>query len=360
MTAPAPAPPPAMEKPKNALVQLWLSREREFLREPGVLFWVFGFPILLAVALGIAFRSRGPETSAILFAAPRAGSVPADALEASLASAPLLSVTSVEEVAARARFARGDALVLVTPGPPPTLEFDPSRPGARAAALAVKDAIERAAGRKDVASLREVEVSAPGRRYIDFLIPGLLGMSLMSGGIWGVGWGVVNLRIKRLLKRLASTPMGRSDFLISFLLHRFVVAFVESAFLLAFGAVAFGVAVRGSLATVFVIAMLGAASFAGLGLLVGSRARNAETANGLMNLATLPMWLLSGVFFSTSNFPGWMRPAVDALPLTALNDALRATMGEGAGLAGLLGPLAILAVWGVGSYLMALRWFRWQ
>lgn len=355
MTSPA----PVLEKPKNALLQLWLSREREFLREPGVLFWVFGFPVLLAVALGIAFRSRGPETSAVLLAIPRTGSHPAG-LSTALSAAPLLTVREGDVEAARARFEKGEALVLVIPGDPPTLEFDPSRPGARAAALAVRDAIERAAGRKDVAAVREVLVNAPGHRYIDFLIPGLLGMSLMSGGIWGVGWGVVNLRIKRLLKRLASTPMGRSQFLLSFLLHRFVVALVESAFLLAFGWIAFGVEIKGSVPAVLFVALLGAASFAGLGLLVGCRARNAETANGLMNLATLPMWLLSGVFFSTSNFPDWMRPAVDALPLTALNDALRAGIGEGAPPTAVLTQLGVLAIWGVASFVLALRWFRWQ
>jgi ABC-2 type transport system permease protein len=351
---------PLRTRPPRAWVQLWLAREREFLREPGVLFWVFGFPVLLAVALGLAFRGRGPERSPIVVAAAPESGEDARRVAEALSSSPLLDVRTEAPDAARARLERGDALVLVRPGRAPSLEHDPGRPGARAAAALVRDALERAAGRRDVTSARDAEVSAPGKRYVDFLLPGLLGMSLMSGGIWGVGWAVVNLRIKRLLKRLAATPMRRSSFLGSFLLHRLVVAAAETTFLLAFGWFAFGVEVRGSLATVFAIALAGAASFSGLGLLVGSRARNAETANGLMNLATLPMWVLSGVFFSASNFPDAMRPFVDALPLTALNDALRAVIGEGAGLGDVARPLAVLAAWGLGTFALALRFFRWR
>jgi len=357
---------PPLERPPRAWVQLWLAREREFLREPGVLFWVFGFPVLLAVALGLAFRGKGPEKVSVVVA--RGPAEPTETIEKALRASPLLDVRVEDEAAARARLERGDALVLVraesaredSGRPGSEVVSDPSRPGARAATALVRDAIEAGFGRRDVATVRETAVTAPGKRYIDFLLPGLLGMSLMSGGIWGVGWAMVNLRIKRLLKRLVATPMRRSSLLLSFVLHRLIVASVETAFLLAFGWFVFGVAVRGSLATVFAVAFAGAASFTGLGLLVGCRAKNSETANGLMNLATLPMWILSGVFFSSSNFPDWLRPFVDALPLTALNDALRAVIGEGATLVGVLRPLAILAAWGIGTFALALRLFRWQ
>ena len=154
--------------------------------------------------------------------------------------------------------------------------------------------------------------------------------------------------------------MSRPAFLASFLLHRLVVSVAETAFLLAFGWLAFGVPVRGSLAAALVVALFGAASFSGLGLLIACRARNSETANGLMNLASLPMWVLSGVFFSAANFPDWMRPAVSALPLTALNDALRAISIDGASLLSCAGYLGVLAAWGVGTFALALRWFRWQ
>jgi ABC-type multidrug transport system permease subunit len=341
-------------------VQLWLVRVRTFLREPGVLFWVFGFPVLLAVALGLAFRNRGPEKAAVVVGEAAGAEAEAAAASKALGASEMLDVRSAPLSEAEARFARGDALVLVVPGTPPVVRHDPGRPGAPAAALAVADALERAAGRKDVLSMRAETRTIPGQRYIDFLIPGLLGMGLMSGGVWGVGYEIVSLRVKRLLKRLMATPMSRPAFLGSFLAHRLVIAVVETSFLLLFGMLAFGVEVRGSFLAAIAIGLAGALSFAGLGLLTASRARNVETANGLMNLVALPMWLLSGVFFSTSNFPDWMRPLVDALPLTALNDALRAVVNTGAPLASTWPELLVLAAWAVVSYAVALRLFRWQ
>jgi ABC-type multidrug transport system permease subunit len=346
-------------RPPGQLGQMWLARAREFTREPGVIFWVFGFPLLLAVALGVAFRDRGVERSVVLVAEP-GGTPAAGPLAAALAASPLLEPRAAAPPEAERRFARGEGLVLVTPGTPPVLAFDAARPGAAAAAAAVRDALERAAGRRDLLEVREATAVAPGRRYVDFLIPGLLGLSLLSGGIWGVGYGVVGMRVKRLLKRLAATPMSRPAFLASFLLHRLTVAFLEAAFLLVFARLAFGVVVRGPWPDLVLLVVLGAASFSGLGLLIASRARNMETANGLMNLAALPMWLLSGVFFATSNFPGWLRPFVDALPLTALNDALRGIVNDGEGLLALLPQVGVLAAWGGACFALALRLFRWQ
>lgn len=349
---------PVLEPPPSAFVQLLLARVRDFVREPGVLFWVFGFPIVLAVSLGLAFREKGPERVPVLVVDAPETAAARGALEAS----PLLSVRAVAAAGAADALRRGDGLVLVRPGTAggaPTVEHDPGRPGAPAAAALAADALERGAGRKDVVSPALVRVDAPGRRYVDFLIPGLVGMTLMGGGIWGVGYGLVSMRVRRLLKRLAATPMSRRAFLGSFLVHRVGLALVEVCFLLAFGALAFDLRIAGSLADALVVGLLGTLAFGALGLLVGSRAQNMETANGLMNLATLPMWLLSGVFFSTSNFPTWLRPVVDALPLTALNDALRLVVNDGASLAACAGPLAVLAAWTAGSFAVALRIFRW-
>jgi ABC-type multidrug transport system permease subunit len=289
------------------------------------------------------------------------GSDPAaERVAAALRADPGLAVTVAGARAADETLRRGGALAIVRPGDPPVVAFDPERPGARAAAEVAQAALARAGGRRDVVLPRDEVVSAPGRRYIDFLIPGLLGMSLMSGGVWGVGWALVQTRIRRLLKRMVATPMNRGAFLLSYGLHRVVVSLVEIVFLLAFGWVAFGVEVRGSPVAVLAVGLAGVLSFSGIGLLIASRAQNVETANGLMNLATLPMWVLSGVFFSTSNFPDWARPAIDALPLTALNDGLRAVVNEGRSLAACAAPLGVMLAWGVGCFLIALRVFRWQ
>lgn len=335
--------------------ELFLARVRDFLREPGLLFWVFGFPVLLAVALGLAFREKPPEEATVLVEAGPA----ADPLAAAVDASPHLAARRVAADEAADALRRGAGLAVVRPGSPPRVEHDPGRPGAAAAAALVVDALERAAGRVDAGAARLARTDAPGRRYIDFLAPGLVGMTLMGGGIWGVGFGVVSMRVRRLLKRLAATPMSRGAFLGSFLLHRLVLAAVEVAFLLGFAALVFGVEVRGSWVALAGVTALGTLGFGGLGLLIGSRAQNLETASGLVNLASLPMWLLSGVFFATSNFPGWMQPVVKALPLTALNDALRAVVLDGAGLAAVAGEAAVLGAWAGVTTALALRGFRW-
>ena len=199
----------------------------------------------------------------------------------------------------------------------------------------------------------------PGTRYIDFLVPGLLGFGLMSSSIWGLGWVVVQMRMGKLLRRLAATPMRRLDFLLAFAAGRLLLALLEVLFFLGFARLIFDVRVAGNPVTFVLWALAGALCFAGLSALVASRAQNSETASGLMNLVTLPMTVLSGVFFSASHFPGWLQPALRALPLTALIDGLRAISIDGAGVAALLLPGLVLLGWGVGGFALALRLFRW-
>ncbi len=238
--------------------------------------------------------------------------------------------------------------------------FDPTRPDARIARLEVDDAIQRSAGRKDPVAFRESEIHEKGSRYIDFLLPGILGLNLMGTGIWGIGFSIVNARLKKTLKVMVATPMRKSDFLLAQIGSRFVFLILELVLILAFGVVAFQVPIRGSLAVLGLTAALGSLAFAGMGLLVASRARTLEAANGLMNLVMVPMWLLSGVFFSSERFPDAAQPFIKALPLTALNDALRAVMLEGKGLPAIGGMLAVLVAWALVSFASALKIFRWQ
>ena len=344
---------------EGPLAQLFLARWRELCREPGVLFWVFGFPILLAIALGLAFRNRPPEVATVAVIERDAGDEAAGAV--------VLAIDAVDGFAARrARAAdaaellrSGRALLVVEPGDPPHFTFDPSRPGSRLAEIAIRDALEFARDPATRLPTRETAVTAPGQRYIDFLLPGLLGMNLMSGGVWGVGWALVLMRTRKLLKRFAATPMRRGDLLLSFMLFRVVISLVEALFLVAFGILAFSLWPRGSYFAVAAIVAISALAFAGVGLLVASRAQNSQSAAGLMNLVTLPMFLLSGVFFPAGNFPDWMQPLVKALPLTALNDALRAVILDGSALAATAPQLFVLGVWGVVGFGVALKIFRW-
>jgi ABC-2 type transport system permease protein len=341
------------------LGQLVLARVREFYREPEALFWVYGFPILLVVGLGIAFRNQPIEKMTVDV---QEGDQAA-AVSAALGDAEKFVVRRVSADQGRLdlRSGRAELLVAPKPGSTPSYDylFDPSRPQSVLARSAVNDALERAAGRKDVIVVTEHEFVEPGGRYIDFLVPGLLGMSLMGGGLWGVGFVTVDMRIRKLLKRFLATPMRKSDFLAGVMISRLIFMVPEVLVLLIFARLAFGVVIYGSWLSVLLLILLGATTFAGLGLLVASRAKTLEAVSGLMNLIMLPMWLLSGIFFTSDRFPAVVQPLIRMLPLTALNDALRAVMQEGATLGSQLPQIGLLAGWSVVTFFLALKWFRW-
>jgi len=241
-----------------------------------------------------------------------------------------------------------------------TYRYDTTRPEGRAARLAADDALQRALGRPDQLSTRDERVAQPGNRYIDFLIPGLVGLNLMGSGMWGLGFAVVQARTRKLLKRFAATPMRRSHYLLSFMLSRLVGLVFEVVVVIGFGWLLFGVAVRGSLFDLAVVSLLGSLTFAGIGLLVAARPTTIEGVSGWMNLVQLPMWLLSGSFFSYERFPKVAHPLIRALPLTALNDALRAVINDGTPLVANWPAVAVMAAWCGVSFALALRMFRWQ
>jgi len=367
------------------LVELTLVRVREFVREKEAVFWTFIFPVLLACALGIAFRNSGPERVRVAVeAAPGAGATAAAQTAAALAQSPGVEVLSLSpEETARALRAGKVSLVVVAgaaaepnvatdvPDAGSTLQgglaqtdfayrYDPTRPESRAARLEVDAALARARGRPDAVAAREEQVTASGARYIDFLVPGLIGLNLMGSGMWSLGFSIVVARGRKLLKRFAATPMRRTDYLLSFILSRLAFLFLEVAAVLGFAWLVFGVRVHGSVAGVGLVALLGAMAFSGLGLLVAARPTTIEGVSGLMNFVMLPMWLLSGTFFSADRFPAAVQPFVKALPLTAANDALRALINDGAPLASQWPQLTILVLWALVSFVVALRIFRWQ
>ncbi len=344
----------------HALVQLTLVRYREFFREPEAVFWVFVFPVLLTAGLGIAFRNQAPERTPV--AVVERGAASASVVEA-LARSPDLLASALPEAAAADALRTGRVALVVVPGAASdTAEyrFDSERPESRMARLLVDDALQRAAGRQDPIGVADRRVSEPGSRYVDFVVPGLLGMNLMGSGIWGLGFAIVDARRKKLLKRLIATPMSRVQFLASFVLSRLTLLVIEVAVLVGFAVLAFGVPLRGSVASLVIICLLSALSFAALGLLLASRARTVEGVSGLMNLVMLPMWIFSGMFFSASRFPDALQPFIQALPLTAVNDALRASMLEGAGWARLAPEIGIIGAWLLLSFALAVRLFRWR
>jgi ABC-2 type transport system permease protein len=341
---------------QRPLIELTKVRLREFYREPGMIFWVFGFPILMAIGLGLAFRSQPLDKPAIAVLA-----APDHPLSRALLASELVApVIEAEPTALRGLARTRYALVLDLRGAEPVYRYDPMLRESRLARAYVDAELERAAGRRDVLAPRDELSSLPGTRYIDFLVPGLLGLNLMGSSLWGVGYSLVVARKRKLLRRFAVTAMRRSDYLLSYFLSRLVFLGLELGVLVAFGALAFGTFVQGSYIGLVLFSLLGAGAFAGLGLLVGARVDSTEVAQGWMNFIQLPMWVLSGAYFSNERFPDWMQPVIKVLPLTALVDALRRIYNEAAGLDQLLVPLAVLSAWTLGSFALATRTFRWQ
>ncbi|WP_435010433.1 ABC transporter permease [Tundrisphaera lichenicola] len=348
---------------------LYLARLREFYRQPARLFWVYGFPTVLALGLGLAFKGRVPE------------SVPVD-LVRNAASDPIektlrdydkkarsearqgvqLRVVSEDEANRRLRTGKTPLVIVPSVSGPVTYRFDPTRPEATSARGVIDTILQRAAGRVDPVKTEDSIVDEPGSRYIDFLIPGLIGQNTMGGGLWGVGFLLVNFRIGKLLKRFTATPMPRRDFLLAILLARLTFLIPDVAVLLSLGVFVFDMPIQGSLWLIGVIEVVGALAFSGIGLLIASRAQNTETVSGLMNLVMLPMWIFSGLFFSADRFPEAAQPFIQALPLTQLLNALRAVMLEGADWSShvVLVALGVLSAWALGTFALALKIFRWQ
>jgi len=350
-----------MDSRLHPLLELTRARWLEFVRDKGTIFWVFGFPVLLAVALGIAFRNRGPESVRVAIIGAAASEI-----TSRLGSPQTLEVVSRTNGAAfrELRSGRLDMVVEVEKccgaGASLAYHFDETRPNGPLVRLAVDDAIQRALGRVDVATVHEEQVTESGARYIDFLLPGLIGLNVMGSCLWGLGYSVADARRRKLLKRFAATPMRRTDFLLAFVLSRFGFLVAEVAFVLAFGVIAFDVQVHGTLAAVFAISVMGTLAFAGLALLIASRTDNSEVASGWINFASIPMWVFSGAFFDYSRFPESIQPYIRALPLTAINDGLRAVVNHGDSLAQCWFELLVLTAWTVVTFVLALRLFRWQ
>jgi ABC-2 type transport system permease protein len=337
----------------SSLYQLTSARFRLLLREPEAIFWIFIFPILLAAGLGIAFRNRPADVLPVAATTPR--------LTQALAADKGLTATTMDEAGGKHALATSTILLLAVQEPNGVAyQYDDTNPDARTARLLADRAVQAAAGQHEAIHAENSLIHETGSRYIDFVVPGLLGMNLMGSAIWGLGFAIVEARQKKLLKRMVASPMPRWQYLASFLLSRLVMLVVEVVAFLGFAGLVFGVPFRGSLWQLGFLCVLTSMAFSALGLLISSRAKTMEAASGLMNLVMLPMWILSGVFFSASRFPAIIQPFVRALPLTAANEAFRANMLQGTSLNHLVAPVAILLAWLVVPFAVALRIFRWR
>ena len=337
----------------SSLYQLTMIRFRLFLREPEAVFWIFIFPILLAVGLGIAFRNRPADVLPV-------GATTTQLTQALAADKGLTATTLSQRDGAHALATGSILLLAIGKSGEVTYEYDQTNPDARIARMVADRAIQTAAGRREAVQAGDQLVHETGSRYIDFVVPGLLGMNLMGSAIWGLGFSIVDSRQKKLLKRLVASPMPRWQYLASYLLSRLIMLVVEVVGFLGFARLVFGVPFRGSMWQLGLLCVMTSLAFSAVGLLVASRAKTLEGASGLMNLVMFPMWIMSGVFFSASRFPAIIQPFVRALPLTAAIDALRGNMLQGMTLGQLTVPMAILCAWLVVPFAISLRIFRWR
>lgn len=346
----------------HPLRQLVLTRFREFFRRPSTVFWVYGFPLLLSGVLGVAFQNRPAAQVPIDVSVDGIGEMQAaESVRAKLLGDARIVVAMGTDRECRNRLRIGKTGLVIIPEASGRYDylFDANRPESALARATADSALCRADA-PELAVPTEVAFNEPGGRYIDFLIPGLVGINLMGGGLWGVGFVVVDMRVRKLLKRFLATPMKRRDFLLALIISRAVFTLIEVTILLVFAWLAFGVAVRGNFGALAVLVVLGAGCFGGIGLLVACRVETIESVSGLMNAVMLPMYLLCGVFFAADRFPDAMQPLIRVLPLTALLDGLRAVMNEGAGWGAVDRPAIVLAAWGAVSFATALRWFKWR
>jgi ABC-2 type transport system permease protein len=344
---------------RSAFKQLILARVREFYREPEVLFWVYGFPLILAVLLGVAFSGSKPEPPTVDVQG-QPGDRRAEGIAAILKTAQFtVELKGPNDSLRRFRIGK-TALVIIPESGSVKYHYDPARSESVLARYWADAVLARANPGPGAEQVTESVEQEPGTRYIDFLLPGLIGINIMGGGLFGLGFVLVDMRVRKLFKRLMATPMHRGDFLFSMITARMLFLLPEMLTLLLVGRFAFGVPMNGSPLTLLLVILVGTFTFAGIGLLLGCRTDKTETISGLINLVMLPMYLLSGVFFSSRRFPDAMQPVIQALPLTQLNDALREVMIEGAAMTDIAGRLAFLAAWATVTFALALRWFRWK
>lgn len=347
-------------KLSHPILAITTARLREFVRRPEAVFWVYFFPVLMVVVLGVAFRNKPVEVFQVDIVIGPKSAMLSEWLERD--GQLQTSIVSREEAIERLRLSKTTLMITAIDGQTRNIEYqyDPVRPGSVASRNIVDQRLQTEQGREDVIESNDIIFTEPGNSYVDFLVPGLLAMGLMGGGLWGVGYAIVDMRIRKLLKRLMATPMRRTHFLIAMMTSRLVFMIPQIILLIVFSYFLFGVQVYGNWFSILLVIILGAIEFAAIGLLVASRANTMETASGLMNLVMLPMWTLSGIFFSYERFPEIVQPAIKLLPLTPVIDALRALMMDGKSITSLTSEIAVIGAWSVIPFVIALAIFRWN
>jgi len=377
----------------NQLWQLILANILEKVREPGVLFWGIGFPILMAIGLGLAFTRKPEIVRHVALIAADTGSYSIILKDDKLGNTTFrLERMSWEE--AMVQLKRGHVNVAVTIGDSGyRYHFDPMNPDAQLTYVRLAPVLNRIPARdlirdpgygirdpgseirdpgsgirhpgyeEDMSSVTAAEVdvlTVTGTRYIDFLIPGMIAMGVMFSCLWGLGYGIIDTRSKKLLRRMIATPMKRSNYLLGMITVRLVMNVIEAGLLILFAWLAFGITIQGNIPALSLLFMAGNIAFSGIGIFLACHTSKTEIGNAFINVISMPMMVLSGIFFSYHNFPDWAIPIIKPLPLTMLADGIRSIFIEGAGFAQTAIPSLVLTVTGIVFFTVGLKLFKWH
>lgn len=371
----------------NQLLQLTLTLFRELIREPGVLFWGILFPILMSLGLGLAFTKKADVVRKVAVIRPAEISYQDTSEIYRFLEMNCLKQQPDSKDSFRWQFELKDdklgntvflfyemnwdeAMMLLKRGTVNLIlknnngktefHFDPLNADAELSYLKLHGTI----GSGEILHVNDNSEIKPmtvtGTRYIDFLVPGLITMGVMMSSLWGISYGIIEKRSKKLLRRLVATPMKKSHFLIALIAVRIGMNFVEAIVLLLFALVAFNMTIQGSISALILLFIAGNIAFAGIAVFVSSHTSNTEVGNGLINAVVMPMMILSGIFFSYHNFPEWSIKVIQLLPLTMLTDGIRSIFNEGAGYNEVALPILVLSATGTVFFSAGLKIFKWH
>jgi ABC-2 type transport system permease protein len=364
----------------HQLYRLIVAHIKEIVREPAVLFWGIGFPILMAWGLGIAFSTKKEMNReiAVIYQNPTVSiqkSVLADIIEhypGKQKGDYLLPLRNEKTGDINLTFHEctlDEAHVLLKKGTISLIvevsqdkihyNFDPANAEAQLLYQLVKGVVYN--GPQYYASHQDEikPLTVSGTRYIDFLIPGLLAMGIMMSSSWGISYTLIERRSKKLLRRMVATPMKKSNLLIALITARFIMNVIEAVLLYLFAWLYFDIQIQGNPVALLALFIAGNMAFAGISVLISSHTANPEVGNGLINAVVTPMMVVSGIFFSYSHFPEWTIPVIRHLPLTMLADGVRSIFNEGAGLMEVWREVLILCTTGLVTFVIGLKVFKW-
>jgi ABC-type multidrug transport system permease subunit len=359
---------------KHPFFILTISHLKEFVREPGAMFWSFGFPILMAIGLGLAFSGKKEITHGVAVIASSdqkdvlvrntffGGYAPTDTIiekrfeNENGNTRYIFHITSWEN--AERMMKRGVITSILTEGENRiTYHYDPLNPEGELIQIQIANFFRSGNLGQDTGSIKPLKT--PGMRYIDFLIPGLMTMGVMMSVMWGVCYSLIEKRSKKLLRRMVATPMRKTDFMTSYWASRLILTLFDTVVLLTFAYYFFEVTIQGSISALILMFLAGNIAFFGLAILISSRTANTQVGNGLISLITTPMMVVSGIFFSYQNFPPWAVKVIQVLPLTKFTDEVRGIINEGAGIIDVLDGVAVLGIFGIITFFVGLRVYKW-